>query len=798
MFLAKKRKYHIMLTICLVAAIISFGYVKAAYLTTNRDTKLPTDKVTYDITSFDEYELLYETDTIRYYYREDRDVLAIEDKRTGYTWKTGLDLAYNADIENALKEITDPAEKEKAALAQEVKMNATYIEMANSLVTVEYFDAESIKNVSSAAGKGVESSLVTLNNNGSTRRLDINFTELDLQIKVHVTFHEDSITYDIKDQDITGTGRNKIVAIAISPFLGASGGKSKIYNKESGMFDIEVDKYKIPGYIFVPDGSGSLIRFQDNSAAFSGYTGDIYGSDYTQDTFFNRALSDMVPLKNPVMPVFGIAHGDGQAAFVAYADSGAEYMQVIMKPEENMTYYNWAYPRFVYNTNYFQVYNKKGEGYFTLMEEPNEMNINMTYTFLAGDGTDGTPAADYTGMAATYRKHLIDEGILTETTNNSSSDIPLRLDFIMSDSKKGIVGTEEVVVTNTEDVNQMLSAIMEDGITNVNSGLYGWQKGGETLAKPGADKYSSDIGKEKDFNNLFTAFAGKGIDISYARDYTIINDLMIKNNGNAARHISSWYLELDKQRILPENSPVSIFRYATTQRSAEWFLDQFKRVSSYSESMTVGGLSEILLSTYDSDGLKTSVTEAITMYQETLEKATEEVKLNLENPNMYLWKYTDRYLQAPVGTSQYVFETDAVPFLQMVLHGTMEIYGPYSNFSFYTQADILRMIDYNLSPSFILSKEPSYLLASTVSADLYSTEFSQYEELIGDVYSQVNEVLGEVIGYTWTGRTVLHNGVIKNTYTNGDSVKEIIINYTDETVTYGQTKVAPLSASVIL
>ncbi|MDF2951535.1 MAG: ABC-type transport system, substrate-binding component, partial [Anaerocolumna sp.] len=161
MFLAKKRKYHIMLIICLVAAIISFGYVKAAYLTTNRDTKLPTDKVTYDITSFDEYELLYETDTIRYYYREDRDVLAIEDKRTGYTWKTGLDLAYNADIENALKEITDPAEKEKAALAQEVKMNATYIEMANSLVTVEYFDAESIKNVSSAAGKGVESSLVT-------------------------------------------------------------------------------------------------------------------------------------------------------------------------------------------------------------------------------------------------------------------------------------------------------------------------------------------------------------------------------------------------------------------------------------------------------------------------------------------------------------------------------------------------------------------------------------------------------------------------------------------------------------
>ena len=42
----------------------------------------------------------------------------------------------------------------------------------------------------------------------------------------------------------------------------------------------------------------------------------------------------------------------------------------------------------------------------------------------------------------------------------------------------------------------------------------------------------------------------------------------------------------------------------------------------------------------------------------------------------------------------------------MVLRGTMEVYGPYSNFSFYTQEDILRMIDYNVSPAFILSKQP--------------------------------------------------------------------------------------------
>lgn len=174
-----------------------------------------------------------------------------------------------------------------------------------------------------------------------------------------------------------------------------------------------------------------------------------------------------------------------------------------------------------------------------------------------------------------------------------------------------------------------------------------------------------------------------------------------------------------------------------------------------------------------------------------------DVKLNLTNPGMYLWKYTDRYLQAPVGHSQYIFETDAVPFLQIVLNGTMEVYAPYANFSFYTQADILKMIDYNLFPSFVLTKEPSYLLADTVSADLYSTEYTLYRELIGTVYREVNEVLSQVSGYEWTNRIVEKDGVIVNVYTKGTEEKKVIINYTQDTQTIDGVKVDALSAVAV-
>jgi hypothetical protein len=140
--------------------------------------------------------------------------------------------------------------------------------------------------------------------------------------------------------------------------------------------------------------------------------------------------------------------------------------------------------------------------------------------------------------------------------------------------------------------------------------------------------------------------------------------------------------------ILPNNTPVYLFGYATSKKSASWFNTQLKRFAPYSKSLTVSGMSNILLSNYTSDGVATTVTDAVSLYQQTFEKAKQEVKLNFKSPNMYLWKYTDRYLQSPVGTSQYVYETDAVPFLQMVLNGTMEVYAPYCNFSFYTQPDI--------------------------------------------------------------------------------------------------------------
>ena len=136
-----------------------------------------------------------------------------------------------------------------------------------------------------------------------------------------------------------------------------------------------------------------------------------------------------------------------------------------------------------------------------------------------------------------------------------------------------------------------------------------------------------------------------------------------------------------------------------------------KILGDLSGSFTIDGASNILLSHYKSDDNKTTVQNTVKLYQDAISKIQKNgTKTNLVNPNKYLWKYTDRYLQSPVGTSQYVYETDTVPFLQMVLNGTMEVYAPYANFSFYSQTDMLRMIDYNIFTIICLNTETIILI----------------------------------------------------------------------------------------
>ncbi|MDR1692379.1 MAG: DUF5696 domain-containing protein, partial [Oscillospiraceae bacterium] len=352
-----------------------------------------------------------------------------------------------------------------------------------------------------------------------------------------------------------------------------------------------------------------------------------------------------------------------------------------------------------------------------------------------------------------------------------------------------IFRTKDVVVTTSEDVGAILGDLNAAGVRNINAGLLGAQKGGITAGKPWRLDYSNDIGSRGDLTDLIGEMKAQGADVYFTQDYSAINELQMNVSSNMAYHRTNWGVE---RWISYTNTsvPISMISFAKPQKSADWInaqTDAMKRVGA--SSVGIKGVSSRIISHYGSNPI--GAPEAIELLSGTI--ANLGMTVNAYTPNMYLWNSTDRFINAPVIPTQYIVETDTVPFLQLLLNGTMEMYAPYANFSFYTREDVLRMIDYNVFPSFVLTQQPAYLLASTNSAGFYSTSYDLYRDIIIGIYTEMEEVYAGIAGQSWIGRDIMENGVVVNRYDGGANV---LVNYTEETVAYEGQTAGPQSAVV--
>lgn len=742
---------------------------------TSKDTRFITDQIEINDVDLSEFELLEETEFFMFYFRDDRDIIAVYDKRNGYTWKSGIDIEYSKDIKNECRDAYDDenlTSEERVEICRPIedRLNTTFTGIANSLVTLEYFDATlKVKRISSASHSGAESELKKVS--PGKYELDIYFSNVFIRMKAIITFSNDGFDIEIADDSISGRGVENIASILLNPFMGASGGQETHWDPEEEKYNIDIQKEMIDGYVFVPDGSGSLIRFNDYDESLQEYDGDVYGIDQAQSLYDQNTENFYVPFKHPTMPVYGISHGYRQAAFLGYASSGDEYLEFVVTPEENMTYYTWAYPKFVYNKLYYQVYNQQGAGYFSVFEERNHFDIHMNYEFLSNGTEDGYPA-DYVGMAKSYRDYLEEENLLDSISQND--DLPMRVDFIMSDSKQSIFGYKNIYMTNTDDVDEILTSITSNISADLSVGLLGWQDGGVTMQDPYKADFTRKIGTRSDFDYLFEKYSD--IDISFVEEYVDISADQVRIRSNAAKHASMRYIEYWKSWEL-----IYEFAYASPVRSVEWMEKQAYKLRKIDQnSFTYDGIGNNLISDYKYD---LTVSDSMDLITEFFQAVDSEV--NIVKPNQYLWKYTDRFLEVPMFSTQHLIETDTVPFLQIVINGSMEVFAPYTNFSFNKQKDILRMIDYNVAPSILLTQESAHKMASTNSGQYYSTAYENYDDIIQRVYEGVSEALNEVRGLEWLDREVLNGGVIMNTYESG---KTIIINYSANDFTYlGET-----------
>ena len=164
--------------------------------------------------------------------------------------------------------------------------------------------------------------------------------------------------------------------------------------------------------------------------------------------------------------------------------------------------------------------------------------------------------------------------------------------------------------------------------------------------------------------------------------------------------------------------------------------------------------------------------------------------LIMEEPVAYLWKNTDAFLDMPLGTSDYIYIDQEIPFLSMVFKGIVPMYSDYVNFEANKEEYFLQMVEAGVYPSFYITEKDSSALIYTNSADKYSTKYTTYKDSIINYDSQLRQLSTTLGDATIEKHERFDNDVAKVTYSNNAVV---YVNYSSQDQTVDGVTVKALS-----
>lgn len=572
----------------------------------------------------------------------------------------------------------------------------------------------------------------------------VKYPRLEFEYELHVSLKDDVLNAFIpRDSIIETSDRFKVANVYVYPFMG--------YTK----MDEE------PGYMFIPDGSGSLIHFKDHKGQFKQpFNEMIYGSNIGIDDNYVLSLFNGLNTVNEnvgiTMPVFGVIHTEKQLGYIGIIEEGDASARLYAYPNGAILPYNWITPSFVYRQFYNQLTSQTTGTMIVRQEEKNNFDISISYHLLSGE------SADYVGMAKTYQDYLEDKNVI------ASNDIQYRtrIDMLGSEVKSGLIFRQDVTMTTFEQAKNILDTLSNQGVNDTLTVFSGWQKGGPYTHLPHSQfNIQKTLGDISALNNL-----GANQEIS------LESDLLRYNPKTSVSNSSSLVKKLNK-RTFEESIYGRVFKsynYITPETSLE---NASGLVNDYLghnfDSITVEGLGSNLFSYLDKNKTKDRIHTA-SVYSEIFGLIKDEaMQLSMRTPHALYWEYVDSLLDVQIESSNYVFVGEEVPFLEIVLKGKKAMYAPYTNFNANHEAYVLKMIEYGVYPSFIVTHEPSSLLQLTNSSHLYSTQFAEYEAQIVEydgIFKEIHSLTNgsEIIDHKRVGEGVTV------TYENG---VEIRVNY---------------------
>lgn len=587
-----------------------------------------------------------------------------------------------------------------------------------------------IINLRDAADK---SATITTSDNGvlstvdlideSTARFNVDMVAND-GISFYYDIHLDDSGFrlDFDSDQLIETLGTRVIDISFFPFMGA------------------VYKNEIPGYALIASGNGGLVRFEASATMSAPFVERLYGPDLAQVINYNGNLGFN-------FPVYGIVHGEEQNGLLVHTDKGSEMAVFRYTPTGTTTDFHTVSNTFIIREPY-ALNIPNSDSIFVIPDNKYSYDVGFSVNVLTGD------EADYIGMAHAYRQILQEKGLLSATPIEKSA-VGMQISALGGDTKKGLFTDNLLKMTTTAqlaDINQELTAA---GVNEIVYLLRGFNKNGMTDSSYKNYNFSNQFGTLDDLENLDYTFLYNPVDL-------------IVDNSNAPttslQNIGKFYLS----QWIDRNYVNYLQNMKTMDQYAPVAIDDLESTG----GVTLAGVNSLLYSDPYNNYTRSQSLAAIQSWSDH--------PIDMYRATEYLLANTARIMQLDLYHSRQKFITDSVPFLQYVFQGYLENYSPYLNYSSNHQIDILKVIEYNTLPSFLITHEPSYLLSDTTSKNMYASYYDTLSETIINDYQFIESALTPVLGAFVVDREVLDKGITRVDYDNGIS---LYFNYTSSDVT---------------
>jgi hypothetical protein len=286
------------------------------------------------------------------------------------------------------------------------------------------------------------------------------------------------------------------------------------------------------GYMVVPNGSGSLIRFnngKNNAAAYSQY---IYGMDLIDADYTKTQNTQTARL-----PLYGICRENSSVLITI--ERGAPLCYITADVSGHLSSYNYAYPTFVLRGyDMLSMFGVSGaEADMPILEKDlyNE-NLTVCYAFLTEE------FKGYAGLANYYRSRLIKEGKLRQKAAGGD-DIPFYYDVLGGVKQTahflGLRYQRVYPMTTFAQASDMARALNALGIKNQVMNLQGWFNGGYYHDVAGSINVIGQLGGKKGLNELNATLENLG-GAMYA-DVAFQNVTVISKHYSAGLESSRYY-----------------------------------------------------------------------------------------------------------------------------------------------------------------------------------------------------------------------------------------------------------------